>query len=53
MIDRTFQRYVRLHDIGDKPFGSVWTSGFDLSPLGHVHGNWSALGEFTCCKELP
>ena len=46
----TFIKYIRLYDIGDKPFGSVWCSGFDLRHLGHVHGVWSALGEFICCK---
>ena len=51
MRNATFQRYIRLPDIGDKPFGSVWTSGFDLSPLGHVHGVWSAYGTFICVRE--
>lgn len=45
MIDRTFYRYIRLPDIG-----SVWASGFELRPLGHVHGRWSALGEFVCWR---
>ena len=51
MISHIFHRYIRLQDIGDKPFGSVWTSGFDLRPLGHVHGVWSALGTFICVRE--
>ena len=39
----TFYRYIRLHEIG-----TVWASGFTLYPLGDVHGQWSALGEFLC-----
>ena len=42
----TFYRYIRLHEIG-----SVWASGFQLHPLGPVHGRWSALGEFICARQ--
>lgn len=45
MTDHTFYRYIRLHEME-----TVWASGFMLRPLGHVHGNWSALGEFVCWR---
>jgi hypothetical protein len=51
MTDRTFYSYIRLADIGDKPFGSIWSSGFKLRSLGPVHGRWSALGEFRCVRD--
>jgi hypothetical protein len=52
----TFYRYIRLHEAGSFTQGrhglfcTVWACGFKLYPLGPVHGRWSALGEFVCCR---
>lgn len=40
-----FYRYVRLHEIN-----SIWTSGFACTPMQAPHGEYSAIGEFRCCK---
>ena len=42
----TIYRYIRFADIG-----TVWFSGWDITPMLAPHGEYSALGEFICCKE--